>query len=249
MVKVALVTGSAKGIGKAIVSRLGAKGYYVFLHYFMNERAALELKESFGQKGYKCSVIGANLGDEKEIKNMYKKIEEEKGYLDLLVNNAATGVHKDMLEVRRKDWDWTFSVNGRGTFFTSVNAVKLMKNSPYERKNIINIISSGSNKYIPGYSLVGGSKAYIENMTKYLAVELANSNINVNAISSGLVDTDALNYFVDKKLVIDSYLEKCPQKKLIEPSEVADVVELLTSPFANRICGQTIYVDGGASIC
>lgn len=144
---------------------------------------------------------------------------------------------------------WTFSVNARGSFFCSIYAAKLMRNSKNDTKHIINIISSGSDRYLPGYALIGGSKACMENMTKYFAVELAEFGINVNAISSGLVKTEALNSFVDKNLVVDAFVERCPQKRTIEATEIADIIELLISDKANRICGQTLIIDGGFSIC
>lgn len=249
MEKIALVTGSSRGIGREIALRLGAIGYHVYIHYFMNEKSALKLAKAFNDNGYKCSLVSCNLGDESELKEIFRQIKENHGYLDLLVNNAATGIHKNILDIRMKDWDWTFNVNAKGAFFCSIYAAELMKNSKQNMKHIINIISSGSNKYLPGYSLIGGSKACIENMTKYFAVELASLNINVNALSSGLVNTDALNSFIDKKFVIDTFVDRCPQKKLIETSEIADAIELLISPKANRICGQTIVIDGGSSIC
>ena len=173
MEKIALVTGSTRGIGKAIAQKLLSKGYVVYLHYCINEEIALSTYNELLKQKMKVKLISSNLADEEEIKDMFEKIKLESGHLDVLVNNAASGVHKDIEKVRKKDWDYTFQVNSRGTFFCSKYAIPLMTVESPHYKAIVNIISTGSMRFVPGYSLIGGTKASIENLTKYLACEVA----------------------------------------------------------------------------
>ncbi len=248
MEKVALVTGSTRGIGKVIAYKLAVSGYEVYLHYNMNEEIALSTYHDFLNKKFNVKLICSNITDEQEIINMFEQIEKQSGHLDVLVNNAASGVHKDIENIRRKDWDFTFQTNARGTFLCSKYAISLMQKSTLEYKSIVNITSTGSQRYIPGYSLIGGTKACIENLTKYLACEAAKYGINVNAVSGGLVDTDSLNYFQNKKLVLEEFMKRVPAKRMVVPEDIANLVIFLCDPKAEMIRGQTIVVDGGASL-
>lgn len=248
MEKIALVTGSSRGIGKVIAEKLLLKGYTVYLHYCMNEELAQNTYADFVKRDLKARLICSDISNEEEIKKMFEKIREESGYLDVLINNAASGVHKNITDIRKKDWDYTFGVNARGTFFCSKYAVPLMKESPSRYKAIVNITSTGSQRFIPGYSLIGGTKAYIENLTKYMACELSSYGINVNAVSGGLVDTDSLNYFKDKKLVIEEFKKRVPAGRMVLPEDIANLVLFLSDSNSEMIRGQTIIVDGGASL-
>lgn len=248
MEKVALVTGSTRGIGKAIAQKFLSKGYVVYLHYCINEEIALSTYSELLKQKMKVKLISSNLADEEEIKDMFEKIKLESGHLDVLVNNAASGVHKDIEKVRKKDWDYTFQVNSRGTFFCSKYAIPLMTVESPHHKAIVNIISTGSMRFVPGYSLIGGTKASIENLTKYLACELAKYGINVNAVSGGLVETDSLNYFKDKKLVLEEAKKRLMSNRMVQPNDIANAVLFLCDKRSEMIRGQTIIVDGGASL-
>lgn len=248
MEKVALVTGSTRGIGKEIARKLAKSGYFVYLHYCMNEEIALATYHEFQEEKLDVELISSNISDEQEIIEMFEKIESKSGHLDVLVNNAASGIHKDIEKVRKKDWDYTFQINARGTFLCSKYGARLMKKSTAEYKSVINMTSTGSQKYIPGYSLVGGTKAYVESLTKYLACEMAEYGINVNAIAGGLVATDSLNYFKDKKLVIDEFKKRVPAKRMVRPEDIANLVLFLCDSKAEMVRGQTIVMDGGASL-
>lgn len=248
MEKIALVTGSSRGIGKVIAEKLLLEGYTVYLHYCMNEEMARDTYSDFVKRELKAKLICSDISNEEEIKRMFEKIREESGYLDVLINNAASGVHKSITDIRKKDWDYTFGVNARGTFFCSKYAVPLMKSGPSSYKSIVNITSTGSQRFIPGYSLIGGTKAYIENLTKYMACELSCYGINVNAVSGGLVDTDSLNYFKDKKLVIEEFKKRVPAGRMVLPEDIANLVLFLCDTNSEMIRGQTIVVDGGASL-
>lgn len=248
MEKVALVTGSTRGIGKAIAYKLATSGYEVYLHYFMNEEIALKTYNDFLNQNLKVKLLCSNIMEEQEIVSMFHCIQNESGHIDVLINNAASGVHKDIENIRKKDWDFTFQTNARGAFLCSKHALALMKESPNDYKAIINITSTGSQRYIPGYSLVGGSKACIEHLTKYLACEVAKYGINVNAVSGGLVETDSLNFFQNKKLVVEEFLNRVPAKRMVMPEDIANCVCFLCKPEASMIKGQVIVIDGGASL-
>lgn len=248
MEKIALVTGSTRGIGKAIAYKFAVAGYEVYLHYCANEEMALETYNNFLNQGLKVKLVCANLTDEREVISMFEYIRRESGHIDVLINNAASGIHKDIENVRTKDWDYTFQTNARGAFLCSRYALPLMKKSPYEYKSIVNITSTGSQRYIPGYSLVGGSKACVEHLTKYLACEAAKYGINVNAVSGGLVDTDSLNFFQNKKLVVEEFMNRVPSKRMVKPEDIANLACFLCESQAEMIRGQVIVIDGGASL-
>lgn len=248
MEKIALVTGSSRGIGKVIAEKFLSEGYTVYVHYCMNEELAKNTYMDFLKRNFKAKLVCSDISNEEEIKQMFHKIQEESGYLDVLINNAASGVHKNITDIRKRDWDFTFEVNARGTFLCSKYAVPLMKEGAERHKAIVNITSTGSQRFIPGYSLIGGTKAYIENLTKYMACELSGYGINVNAVSGGLVETDSLNYFQDKKLVMEEFKKKVPAGRMVLPEDIADLVLFLCGSKSEMIRGQTIIVDGGASL-
>ena len=248
MGKIALVTGSTRGIGKSIAEMLLKENYEVYLHYCMNEEIALETYRDFKKMDYKVNLLSGDISNESDIKEMFQTVEKQSGSLTVLVNNAASGVHKKIEDVRKKDWDYTFSVNARGTFLCSKYARPLMQKSEYQYRSIVNIISTGSQKYIPGYTLVGGTKAYIENLTKYLACEFSEYGINVNAVSGGLVNTESINFFLNKNEIINEAKKRLLGKRMVELEDIANVVSFLCTEKAEMIRGQTIIVDGGTSL-
>jgi enoyl-[acyl-carrier protein] reductase III len=145
-------------------------------------------------------------------------------------------------------WDGTMAVNARSVLFAAQRAVPLM-----EKRGggaIVNISSPGSTRVMPDYITVGASKAALEALTRYLAVELASRKIIVNAIAPGVVETDALKHFAvfQNQDLISDLAKKTPTGRLVSPQDVADVVAFLCSPAAAMICGQTLTVDGGYTL-
>lgn len=244
--KIALVTGSSKGIGSQIAKELASKGIDIILHYFTDEQAALDVKNDITQRfNTNVYIVGANLADKDDIKNMFKEISSKVDHLDILINNAASGVHKPVLKLRKKDWDWTINVNGSAPLFCVQEAVKMMSKS---ESYIINITSMGSRRYIPNYGAVGCSKSILESLSRYLAVELANDNVIVNTVAGGVVDTEALKSFPTGSEILQEGKEKTPAGRIINPGDIAKVVSFLVSGNADMIRGQTIIVDGGYSL-
>lgn len=242
--KIALVTGSSRGIGKAIARELGSRGATVIINYLKNHTAAKTSVKELQADGIQSSRIRAHVGDESAIGSLVEKIEEQFGRLDILVNNAASGVMRHAAELEPKHWDWTMSINARGPWMLSIAASRLMPIG----SRIINLSSPGAARVLPAYFAVGVSKAAVEAVTRYLAVELAPKGIAVNTVSAGYVMTDALNAFPDDLEVAKIAARPTPAGRIITPKDVSNVVAMLCSPDAEMIRGQVITVDGGETL-
>jgi enoyl-[acyl-carrier protein] reductase III len=168
--------------------------------------------------------------------------------LDIFINNAASGFNRPALQQKVTGWDWTMNVNARAFLFASQRAVPLMEKRGGGQ--IVAISSPGSTRVMPDYIAVGASKAALESLTRYLAVELAPKNIVVNAVSPGLVLTDALKHFavLGDPQVIDRAVANTPAGRVVTPEDVADLVAFLCSPSAFMIRGQVIVIDGGFTL-
>mgnify|MGYP000974706445 FL=1 len=242
--KIALVTGGSRGIGKSIALELGRRGATVIINYLKNHEAAKTTVEELKLQGIKTTRIKAHVGEEAEIDSLVSKIENQFGQLDILVNNAASGVMRPTTELSVKHWDWTMNINARGPWMLSVAASRLMPDGG----RIINISSPGSTWVLPAYFAVGVSKAAIEAVTRYLAVELGPKGIAVNTVSPGFVMTEALNAFPDQLGIRDIASRPTPAGRTITPEDVSNVVAMLCSSEAEMIRGQVIVVDGGETL-
>jgi len=167
----------------------------------------------------------------------------ELGPLDVLVHAAATGVIRPALETEDKHWDWTMSANARALLSLTRAAAPSMPSG----SSILGISSLGSERVLDGYSLVGASKAALEALVRYLAVELAPRGIRVNAVSAGVVETGALEHFPNRDAMLDMGVRN-PAGRLVSPDDVARLVTFLCSPDAEMIRGQIVVVDGGWSL-
>lgn len=242
--KIALVTGGSRGIGKAIASELGKRGATVIINYLKNHSAAQATVDELEAAGVTATRIKAHVGDEAAVKSLVGKIEEEFGHLDILVNNAASGVMRPAAELSAKHWDWTLNINARGPWMLAVAASRLMP----EGSRIINLSSPGSTRVLPAYFAVGVSKAALEAVTRYLAVELGSKDIAVNTVSAGFVMTDAIDVFPDELGVKDIASRPTPAGRVIVPEDVAKVVAMMCGADSEMIRGQVIMVDGGETL-
>jgi enoyl-[acyl-carrier protein] reductase III len=176
---------------------------------------------------------------------MFEAVREEFGALDILVSNAASGVIKPALELTSRHWHWTMDINAAALLPMAQEAARLMEG---RGGHIIAVSSLGAVRAIPNYAAVGASKAALESLVRHLAVELAPRGIRVNAISAGVVDTDALKHFSNRDQLLDESVRRTPAGRLTEPGDVADAALFLVSPLASMMVGQTVVVDGGYSI-
>ncbi len=236
----ALVTGGSRGIGRAIALRFADLGAArVAIGYLRNDSAAEEAAEELRGRGAEPLLVRGNVSSERVAREV-----AELGPLRALVHAAATGVIRPALETEDKHWDWTHSANARALLSLTRSAAPQMPNG----SSIVAISSLGSTRVLEDYVLVGTSKAALESLVRYLAVELAPRGIRVNAVSAGVVDTEALDHFPNKERMLATGRERSPVGRLVEPGDLADAVSFLCSPQAAMVCGHVLVVDGGFSL-
>lgn len=242
--KIVLVTGGSRGIGRAISQKFSQLGAIVLINYLRDTIAAEESQRLIQKMGKKCSLYQSNLNNPQEISQMMSKISDDFGKLDILIHNAALGIFKPTLEIRTNQWDLSMNINARALLLLAKNSIKLMNNGG----NIISISSLGSHRVIPNYGAVGVSKAALESLIRYLAVEMAPYGIRVNGISGGFVKTESIKQFPDYEKMTSMVFENTPAKRLVTPEDIANSVVLLSSDEASMIYGQILMVDGGLSL-
>ncbi|MFA4836885.1 MAG: enoyl-[acyl-carrier-protein] reductase FabL [Dehalococcoidia bacterium] len=241
--KVALITGGSRGIGRAITLRLASEGADVIINYFRKRDTAELTAQEARQKSVKAHIIKADVGDEEKINRMFSEIERTFGRLDILVNNAASGVARSALDLDTRGWDWTMNINARAFLLCAQKAVPLMKDGG----KMVSITSLGSRFVLPSYAAIGVSKAALETVTRYLAVELAPKGICVNAVAASAVETEAINVLSGGQGLPPAWC-RTPVGRMVEPEDIANAVIFLCSEEAFMIRGQVITVDGGASL-
>ncbi len=241
----ALVTGGSRGIGRAIAVRLAEAGCDVAINYLRSRGPAAETAAAVEACGRKAMTYKVNVARTDRIAGMFEAVRDEWGSLDILVSNAASGVIKPAMELTRRHWEWTMDINASALIPLSQQASALMGENG---GHIIAVSSLGAVRAIPNYAAVGASKAALESLVRHLAVELAPRGIRVNAISAGVVDTDALKHFSNRNELLEESARRTPAGRLTEPADVADMALFLASPLADMMVGQTVVVDGGYSI-
>ena len=244
--KLALVTGGGRGIGRAIALELARRGADVLVNYIRHGDTAFEVASEVRSLGRGAETIRANVADVANVGRMFSEIGDRFGYLDILINNSASGVNRRMNELTPHHWDWTLNVNARGAWLCTRAALPLMQ--ARGGGAVVSLSSLGSSRVMRDYFLVGVSKAALEAVTRYLAVEMAPHRVRVNAVSGGLVETDALKSFPWGAEVIEQTRARTPAGRMVEPEDVAHVVAFLCTEQAAMIRGQTIIVDGGFSL-
>jgi enoyl-[acyl-carrier protein] reductase III len=234
-----LVTGGSRGIGKAIALRFAREGARrIVIGYFRSDGAAEETAGELEALGVEAVLVRGNVASEKVAEEVAGL-----GPIDVLVHNAATGVIKPALDTEDKHWDWTFGANARAL----LSLVRAAAPSMPDGACVVGISSLGSVRVLENYTLVGASKAALESLVRYLAVELAPRGIRVNAVSAGVVNTGALDYFPNRDEMLASGAAN-PVGRIVTPEDIAGVVSFLCSPDADMIRGQTVVIDGGWSL-
>ena len=235
-----VVTGGTRGIGKTIALRLASEGATrVVLGYMRNDQAAEVAAEEVRQSGAEPVLVRGNVASDKVIAELASH-----GPYAVVVHNAATGVIKPALETEDKHWDWTLNANARALLSLARACAPDMESG----STIVAISSLGAQRVLENYVLVGTSKAALESVVRYLAVELAPRGIRVNAVSAGVVETEALDHFPNREEMLHSGKTRTPAGRLVEPDDIADAVAFLCSPDAEMVRGHTLIVDGGFSL-
>ena len=241
---VALITGGSRGIGRAITMELARLGANVAINYFRNPEQARSTADAVQRElGALAVPIKAHVGEPDQVEGLIDAVVQEFGGIDILINNAASGVQRPAQELEPKHWDWTMSINARGPWLAAKHAAPHM--AARGGGAIVNISSVGAGRVMANYTSVGVSKAALEALTRYLAVELAPQGIRVNAVSGGLVQTEALDHFQDRDNMIEQAGRDTPAGRMVTPQDLASVVAFLCLPESQMIVGQTIIVDGG----
>ncbi len=244
--KIALITGSGRGIGKATALHLARHGADIVINYLRKRSAAEETAREIEALGRKTLIVQADVGTPEDIDRLFAEVEQGFGGLDILINNAASGYIRPVLEQKVKGWDWTMNINARSALFTAQKAAPLMQKRGGGA--IVNVSSIGGARTLPNYVVIGASKAALEAVTRYCAVELSAHNIVVNAVSPGIIATDALDFFPDREKMLSIGRDRTPAGRLVTPEDVAKVIAFLCSADASMIRGQVIWIDGGWSV-
>ena len=235
-----LVTGGSRGIGRAIALRFARDGAgRIAIGYLRNDAAAEATAEELRALGAEVTLVRGNVTSDRVLGAVAAL-----GPLDIVVHNAATGVVRPALETEDRHWDWTLNANARALLGLARAAAPTMPRG----SAIVAISSLGAQRVLENYVLVGTSKAALEAVVRYLAVELAPRDIRVNAVSAGVVETGALDHFPNREEMLSWGKARTPAGRLVEPEDVAAAVTFLCSPDAAMVRGHTLVVDGGFSL-
>lgn len=240
-----LITGGTRGIGRAITLAQAKKGTTIFVNYLRDDESANSTKKEAEKKGAQIHLLAGNIGEPDVAESLFQTIKTKTDRLDALIHSAALGVFKPVSQLRIKDWDISLDVNAKAFLSLSQQALPLMK---VRGGKIVTISSLGSHRYTPNYGAIGISKAALESLVRYLAVEYSPYHIHVNAVSGGLIDTDSLKSFPEIEKMKKEFLSRTPGKRLGSPDDIAKVVCFLLSQDSDWIYGQTIMADGGYSL-
>lgn len=233
-----IVTGSSRGIGRAIATRLARPGAKVVINFLQNEEAAEQTAAAVRAKGAEPVIVQGNVRSDADLKRIAGALDS----VDILVHNAAVGALKPYDKMRSAHWDLTLESSLKPFWH-------LTKLAPLSDGGcVIGVSSLGSRRFIPGYAAMGAAKAGMEALTRQLAVELAPRRIRVNTVCGGLVQTDALQYFPKREQMVSYAEQATPFGRLGTPEDIAAVVELLTGEGAHWVTGQTLVADGGLSL-
>jgi enoyl-[acyl-carrier protein] reductase III len=242
--RVAFVTGGARGIGRACARKLGAAGCDVAINYYNSHDAAEALCAELRALGRRAIALHGSVGEPDSVAEMFEDFKRTFGSLDFVISNAASGVLRPSMEMKLKHFRWCMETNAFALALLAQHGAPLMRDGG----RIIAMSSLGSLRAMPDYGFVGASKAALESLVRTFAQELGPRGIRVNAVSAGVVDTDALAYFPNRDQLLAEFAQRTPAGPKLTPEDVAGAVYLLCLPEAHMINGATLFVDGGFAI-
>ncbi|MGE5219920.1 MAG: SDR family oxidoreductase [Chloroflexota bacterium] len=234
--KTALVTGGSRGIGRAIVAKLAAKGAAVIVNYARNATQAREIVNDITAGGGKATAIQADVSKAAEVQRLFNEAETAVGHLDIVVANAGVHIARPLIENSEADYDYIFDINTKGVFFTLQEAARRVRDGG----RIIVVSTGGTKMHFANMSLYLGSKGAVEQFARSLALELGPRQVTVNILSPGFTETDMLP---------DQYRDYgaslSPFHRIGTPQDVADVSAFLAGDEARWVTGQNIQAGGG----
>lgn len=241
--KVALITGGARGIGKATALKLARAGCDIAIIYYNSSDEAQGVVEEIQKLGRKAIAMQANVADHQSVKEMFTQFREHFKQLHFLVSNAASGVLKPALKMSTKHWRWCMETNALALNHLVSEGRELMPAG----SRVVALSSLGAHRAIPNYAFIGASKAALEALVRSLSLELAPFGITANTVSAGVVDTDALKHFPNREQLLDEYQTHALAVRPLTPEDVANTIYLLCLPEAEMINAHTLFVDAGYS--
>ena len=242
--KVALVTGAARGIGRATALKLAQAGCDIAANYYNSADEAEKLCSEIRALGRRAVAIQGSVGVPDSVDEIFAEFGKHFDRLDILVSNAASGVLKPTVEMTLKHWRWCLETNALALNLLVQRALPLMPGGA----RVVALSSLGAQRAMPGYGFIGASKAALESLARALAQELGPRGIRVNVVSAGVVDTDALAYFPNREELLANFSKRAPAGPVLTAEDVAGAVYLLCLPEAAMINGHTLVVDGGFAI-
>ena len=238
--KVAIITGSSRGIGRTVAERLAAAGASVVINYSKTPEKAKEVVAGIIQKGGKAVAICADIVKVSETEKLFKETIAAFGKVDILINNAGVAINKPMAQITEAEFDIQFAVNVKGTYFCCQQAMKYMENNG----SIVNISTSVNGQMYMNFTVYCATKGAVEQITRQVAKEFGPKQITVNAVAPGPVYTDLL-----RAGRTEQELENMKKMNAFgrhgETEDIADVIEFLVSDQAKWVSGQTLRANGG----
>ena len=246
--KVALITGSSRGIGRACALRLAEAGADIVVNYVTSSSAAERVAEEIQAMGRRVAVVKADVSEKDDVEAMMEFVDQQFGKLDILISNAASGGFRPLLTATSRNFEAAMKTNVLAMIQLVQSSVRLLERAE-GRAKVVAISSHGSNMAIPMYGMIGGSKAALESFARHFALELGGKDINVNIVKAGLVETDstrALPY--SKQMFEGRKLRSMTGDRCLEAIDVANAVLFLASPLSDLVQGETLTVDGGLQV-
>lgn len=242
--KIAVVTGSSQGIGRAIAERFAQEGADVVINYNRTPGGAEEALRNVEASGRRGLIVKADLSKTTEVRKLVATAIEHFGRLDILVNNAGIETHAPFWEVTEEDYDRVLNVNLKGVFFATQEMVRNLMQTK-RRGKIVNISSVHEDLPFPNFAAYCASKGGLKMLTRNLGVELGSLGININSIAPGAIETPINTKLLNDPQKLSALLTQIPLSRLGKPDDVSGLAVFLASDDADYVTGSTYFVDGG----